>query len=217
MAFVDDYNAWVIGPSADANREGILTIIDRAMDWEKRSGATFEGDKTTAIHFSRNADRTNTIPFTVKGETVIPKNAAKILGVVMDSGLRYKQHMANAATKGLTAAMALKRLRMVSPSTARQLFGATVAPVMDYASSVWMHACGWKAMASMNRVQRIGAQAITGAFCTVATAIGEAEASIRTVRERHSERAIKLWVRESKMLVSRYSSRSHGLAKAHDL
>ena len=194
MAFVDDYNAWVIGPSADANREGIQTIIDRAMDWEKRSGATFEGDKTTVIHFSRNADRTNTMPFTVKGEIVTPKDAAKILGVVMDSELRYKQHMANAATKGLTAAMALRRLRMVSPSTARQLFGATVAPVMDYASSVWMHACGGKAMASMNRVQRIGAQAITGAFRTVATAIGEAESSIRTVHERHSERATKLWV-----------------------
>jgi hypothetical protein len=46
-------------------------------------------------------------------------------------------------------------------------------------------------MASMNRVQRIGAQAITGAFRTVATAIGEAEASIRTVRKRHAERATK--------------------------
>ena len=194
MAFVDDYNAWVTGPSADANREGIQAIIDRAVEWEKRSGATFEGEKTTVIHFSRNADRTNNTPFIVKGETISPKNTAKILGVVMDSELRYKEHIANAATKGLKAAMALKRLRMASPTTARQLFAATVAPVMDYASSVWKHASGWKAMPAMNRVQRIGAQAITGAFCTVATAIAEAEASIRTIRERHSERAIKLWI-----------------------
>jgi hypothetical protein len=35
MAFVDDYSAWVTGPSTDANREGIQTIIDKAMDWEK--------------------------------------------------------------------------------------------------------------------------------------------------------------------------------------
>jgi hypothetical protein len=102
--------------------------------------------------------------------------------------------VAKAATRGLTAAMALKRLRMVSPSTARQLFGATVAPVVDYASNIWMHACGVSAIATINRVQRIGAQAITGTFRTVATAIGEAEASIRSVRERHSERATKLWV-----------------------
>jgi hypothetical protein len=57
-----------------------------------------------------------------------------------------------------------------------------------------MHACGVSAIATINRVQRIGAQAITGTFRTVATAIGEAEASIRSVRERHSERATKLWV-----------------------
>jgi hypothetical protein len=57
-----------------------------------------------------------------------------------------------------------------------------------------MHACGGSAIATINRVQRIGAQAITGTFRTVATAIGEAEASIRSVRERHSERATKLWV-----------------------
>jgi hypothetical protein len=82
----------------------------------------------------------------------------------------------------------------VSPSTARQLFGSTVAPVVDYASNVWMHACGTVGMASLNRVQRVGAQAVIGAFRTVAVAVAEIEASIRTVRERHADRAAKLWV-----------------------
>lgn len=167
MAFVDDYSAWVTGPSAEANREGIQTIIDGAMDWERRSGATFEGEKTVIIHFTRRSDRVSTRPFTIKGEAIAPKETAKILGVIMDSGLRYVQHIGKAATKGLLAAMALKRLRLVSPSTARQLFGATVAPVVDYASNVWMHACGCKGMALINRIQRVGAQAITGAFRTV--------------------------------------------------
>ncbi|KAH7118498.1 hypothetical protein EDB81DRAFT_817876 [Dactylonectria macrodidyma] len=39
-----------------------------------------------------------------------------------------------AAAKGLTAAMCLMRLKMLSPQTARQLFTAKVAPTMDYAS-----------------------------------------------------------------------------------
>lgn len=64
----------------------------------------------------------------------MPKEEAKVLGVVLDSGLRYKSHIANTATRGLQAAMALKRLRLLSPSISRQLFGATVAPVIDYAS-----------------------------------------------------------------------------------
>jgi hypothetical protein len=146
------------------------------------------------VHFTRNAERTNTTPFIIKGKTVTPGHTAKILGVVMDAELRYKQHVVKAATKGLIAVMALKRLRMVSPLTARQLFGATVALVVDYASNIWMHACGGAAIAVMNRVQRIGAQAIIGTFRIVAIVIGEAEASIRSVRERHSERATKLWV-----------------------
>jgi hypothetical protein len=192
MAFVDDYTGWVVGPTAEANREGIQTIIDEALDWERRSGATFEGEKTILIHFTRNPNRTSTAPMTIKGEAVAPRESAKILGVVMDSKLWYKQHIARAATKGLKAALALKRLRMVSPSTARQLYGSTVAPVVDYASNIWMHACGSAAMASLNRVQRVGAQAITGAFRTVAVAVAETEASIRTVRERHADRATRL-------------------------
>ena len=49
-------------------------------------------------------------------------------------------------------------------------------------------------MALINRIQRVRAQAITGAFRTVVTAVAEAEASIRTVGERHAEKATKLWV-----------------------
>jgi hypothetical protein len=162
-----------------------------------RSGATFEGEKTTLVHFTRCPNRSSTTLITIKGEVVTPKETAKILGVTMDSKLRYKQHIASAATKGLLAAMALKRLRMVSSSTARQLFESTVAPVVDYASNVWMHACGTAGMASLNRVQRVGAQAIIGSFRTVAVAVAvavaETEASIRTVRERHADRATKLW------------------------
>ena len=194
MAFVDDYSAWVVDQSADANRVGIQAIIDRAIDWEKRSGAVFESDKTTIMHFTRTQSRSDDTPFYIKGETVAPKQNAKILGVIMDVGLRYKEHIARAATKGLAAAMALKRLSMISPSTARQLFNATVAPVIDYASNVWKYAGGAQADAMINRVQRIGAQAITGTFRTVAIAIAEAEADIRTVKERHDERALKLWI-----------------------
>ena len=62
------------------------------------------------MHFIRNADRTNTTPFIIKGKIVTLGYIAKILGVVMDAELRYKQYVVKAATKGLIAAMALKRL-----------------------------------------------------------------------------------------------------------
>ena len=194
MTFVDDYSAWVTGPTAAVNQKAIEAIVERALEWERRSGATFEGEKTVLVHFTRDPRRNDMTPILVKGEPISPTRKAKILGVIMDSELRFKEHIASAATKGLKAAMALKRLRMTSPSTARRLFGATVTPMVDYASNIWNHACGNSAMAALNRVQKVGAQAITGMFRTVATVIGEAEASIPTVAMRHKRKAAAFWV-----------------------
>ena len=193
IAFVDDFTAWVTGPTAQSNREGIEAIIKDAIDWEKRSGATFEADKTAVIHFTRKAHKTDTQPFTIKEQEVKPKDHVKVLGVVMDAGLKFREHIARAASKGLEAVLELRRLRGLSPPTARQLFTATVAPVMDYASNVWMHACQYRTASPVQRVQRIGAQAVVGTFTSVATCVAEAEAHIRSAQERFWKRAIKMW------------------------
>lgn len=101
----------------------------------------------------------------------------------MDTRLRYQEHTARAATKGLQAAIALKRLRGLSPSVTRKLFNATVAPVVDYASSVWRHARRASAERVLKRVQRVGGQAVVGCFQTVGTAVAEAEANLPTIEE----------------------------------
>ena len=108
--FVDNYNAWVTGPSAVANCKDIQAIINRAINWEKQNGTTFESEKTILVHFIRNADWTNTTLFIIKGKTVALGHTAKILGVVMDVELWYKQYIAKAVIKGFITVMALKRL-----------------------------------------------------------------------------------------------------------
>ncbi|KAJ5152544.1 hypothetical protein N7492_009824 [Penicillium capsulatum] len=193
VAFVDDFTAWVTGPTAQSNREGIEAIINDALDWERRSGSTFEADKTATIHFAPKTRKSDHEPFTIKGQTVVPQDHVKILGLLMDTRLKYKEHIARAASKGLEAAMELRRLRGLTPASARQLFTSTVAPVVDYASNVWMHACKDKAMGPINRVQRVGAQAIVGTFLTVATSVAEAEAHIATAQHRFWRRAVKMW------------------------
>ncbi|KAM4058194.1 endonuclease-reverse transcriptase domain-containing protein [Hirsutella rhossiliensis] len=143
IAFVDDYSAWVTGPTAESNRD----------------------EKTSFIHFTRIAERDSDLPLIIKGNDVKPKSNVKLLGVIMDKALRFKEHIARAAAKGLAAAMCLKRLKMASPRMARQL------------------------------AQRIGAQAVTGGFRTVATAVAEAEAGVQSFRERHAQAAAKFWIR----------------------
>lgn len=90
--------------------------------------------------------------FIIKGQTVIPKDHVKILGLLIDTRLKYKEYIARAASKGLEAAIELRRLRGLSLATARQLFTSTVAPVIDYASNIWIHAYKDKAIGPINRV-----------------------------------------------------------------
>jgi hypothetical protein len=56
-----------------------------------------------------------------------------------------------------------------------------------------MHAFKNKNIGPINRVQRVGAQAIVGTFLTVATSVAEAEAHIATVQHRLWRRAAKMW------------------------
>ena len=123
-----------------------------------------------------------------------PQEETKILGVVMDSRLRFKNHVKKTSARGLKAVLSLKRMRALTPTAARQLFNATVAPIIDYASSVWMHVLGPASTRTIRQIPKLGGQAITGAFSSVAETISEVEAFISPVRARHWNKAVKTLV-----------------------
>ncbi|KNB15838.1 hypothetical protein FOXG_21503 [Fusarium oxysporum f. sp. lycopersici 4287] len=132
IAFVDANTAWVSGPMAQSNWGGIQAIIDKDFDWKRRSGATVEAEKMAIIHFTQYTGRIDSEPF-AKGEMVVPRDQLKVLGAIMNLRLDCKQDIAKA--------IELKRLTGVAPCTTRQPFTAIVAPVVDYASNVWMYGC----------------------------------------------------------------------------
>ena len=54
IGFVDDFNAWVVG--ADESQTTAIIqreIMPHAERWARQSGATFEADKTSFIHFTK--------------------------------------------------------------------------------------------------------------------------------------------------------------------
>jgi hypothetical protein len=91
--FIDDYSASVTGPIAEANRAGFQAVIDRALGWERRSGATFEEDKTVIIQFTRHPERTDGSPYTIKGQAIIPNKSGKILGLVQTWLYEYSNNV----------------------------------------------------------------------------------------------------------------------------
>ncbi|EXK77114.1 hypothetical protein FOQG_18175 [Fusarium oxysporum f. sp. raphani 54005] len=122
LGYVDQW------PRATGEGYKLQAIIDKALDWERRSGATVEAEKMAIIHFTRYTGRIDLEFFTIKGKMVVPRDQIKVLGVIMDLRLHCKQNIAKA--------IELKRLTGVAPCTTRQPFTAIVAPVVDYAANV---------------------------------------------------------------------------------
>jgi ribonuclease HI len=196
MAFVDDYSAWVTGQTAEGNTQKIQgRTIPRAEAWEASSGATFESIKTTFIHFSRNPRHLSDTPLAIRDKLVKPQGSAKILGMILDQQLRFYEHYAHVAKRGLRAVMALKRLRALQPNTTRQLFIAAVAPTIDYASFIWSARANERTLKLLEPIQRIAAQAIVGTFRTVALGIAQAEAGIEPLHRRWQRQAHRTWIR----------------------
>jgi len=131
----------------------------------------------------------------MKGELIHPQSEVKVLGVILDRKLRFKAHIARAAKKGIVATLALKRLRGTSPKTARRLFTALIAPAINYASPVWLARATRKGINALNVAQRIGAQAIVGAFRTVSLARAKAKASVVPLEERLQKHRNMFWIK----------------------
>jgi ribonuclease HI len=203
MGFVDDYTRWTVGDTVEKNLETIQNVVlPRALDWASRSGATFEGDKTTLIHFVP-ARRQKNVPrpmqaLRIEGALVEPSDSVKILGVVLDSELNFKEHVARAAKRGWHCVSILSRLRGVRPSTARQLYEAIVTSRIDYAAAVWFPKYVDRNMPQwmqrlLTPIERFAAKTITGCFRTVSGEAARAEASIPPADLRLSRRTAQFW------------------------
>lgn len=77
IAFVDDYTAWAVGKTAVENMDRLNAIVQRATEWENRSGASFEGDKTAFIHFTRNSRQSADEPISVKAKRCGPQPVSR--------------------------------------------------------------------------------------------------------------------------------------------
>jgi ribonuclease HI len=204
MGFVDDYTRWTVSESVEENMDTLQNeVVPRALKWATDSGATFEGDKTTLIHFThfRNTKKiAQPLQALRVGESVVaPAQSAKILGVIFDRELRFKEHVARAAKRGWQGVQALSRLRGIRPATARQLYNATVASKIDYAAAVWFSPYLGKAMPIWIRglltpIQRVAAKAITNCFRTVAEEAACAEAHMLPTQARLARKITKFWV-----------------------
>jgi ribonuclease HI len=190
-AFIDDYFRWQVGRSAEENLAKIQSEdIPRIEAWAQRTGSCFAAEKTELIHLTRRRSEQLQGQVVMNGKTVKPSPTAKLLGVVFDHELRWKEHVQQAIKRATKVTIALAGLRHLRPEQMRQIYQACVTPVVDYSSTVWHDPLRDKThLRHLNTVQRAPLIRIMSAFRTVATATLEVEAHVLPTHLRLRRRA----------------------------
>jgi hypothetical protein len=81
----------------------------------------------------------------------------------------------------------------------RQLYTATVASVINFASPVWSLAVPRQTQSVLNRPQRVAAQAIVGGFRTLGLDVAVLEAGIPSLQQRLHEQTLRSWLATQKL------------------
>lgn len=224
IGFIDDYTAWVTGPTAEMNTQKLQrVVIPKAEAWARESGATFEAEKTGFVHFSRQPQRLLTrLSLDFNGKVIKDTDRVKILGVTLDQELRMDAHVEKVTTAATAKCLALARLRGLRPKQMRQLYRSVVVPTTDYAASSWFSQSRRgisRLVGRIERAQKMGARIILRAFKGIALRILEAEASLEPVEERLTRKvavhlASLMALQDNNPLRQNIQDMQHGSTKA---
>jgi hypothetical protein len=103
-------------------------------------------------------------------------------------------HISKVTASTIAKCIALQSVKGLRLRQMRQLYKACVVPTMDYAASAWFGPEKRGTERLLNRlgqVQRLGARIILRAFCQVSLQVLEAEACLKTAKDRLTRRTAK--------------------------
>lgn len=107
-AFIDDYFRWRAGPSAEDNIKKIQEEdIPRIEAWAHKTGSTFAAEKTELIHLTRCKKKHYVGQISMNGKVTKPASTAKLLGVIFDKEMRWKEHVQHAVKRATQVNIAL--------------------------------------------------------------------------------------------------------------
>jgi hypothetical protein len=141
LGFIDDTNLIVWSRSAELNCRKLEKLHEECKAWARKSGAAFAPDKYKLIHLTRRRKANVTARLNIQGFDGKPVLVLRVLGVWVDSKLRWTQHIAQATQKGLARFSALTRIAAstwgLSFKKTRLLFNATVRATISHGAPIW--------------------------------------------------------------------------------
>ena len=93
MGFIDDINILTHSSSTEQNCDTLKQIYTKCETWARHHGSSFSEKKFHLIHFTRTPKKVNVnASLDIGGHTIRPESDIRILGVQLDTALRWKPH-----------------------------------------------------------------------------------------------------------------------------
>ena len=190
IGFVDDINVLAYGKSTEENCKTLEEIHKKCERWAIRHGSVFAPKKYELIHLSRNPKKFNmTAVVKIENSIIKPKTDIRILGLRIDTKLKWGPHIRKIQEKLTKQSRALTK---ISTSTwgatfpkARQIYTAVVRPAITYGSTIWHMPKDIKKSNGISNklavIQNKCLRTIAGAFKATPIAVLEAETYIAPI------------------------------------
>jgi len=188
FAFIDDTHILTYGNSTERNCRTLERIHRECEEWSRTHGAKFAPKKYELIHFAKRPKDFNMRATIRIGEAEkVATDHVRVLGVQVDSKLKWGPHIARIEKKFATQSFAISRISTstwgASFKMARLVYSSVVRPAITFSASVWYTPQGIEtARKTIDRkletLQNKSLRTVLGAYRAVNTRILEKEAAI---------------------------------------
>ena len=187
--FADDTSIGRHGSQQDSLKNLLQEEVDKILEWADRWKMKINKDKTKALVISSsNADTSWDIGLRADDEVMETVNEFKFLGVTIDSGLRFNNHIKRIVDKCKNRVNIIKCMLWKdwgnSLEIQRTLYLQFIRSCLEYASSSWSPWISDTGLAKLERVQHESLRAATGLARTCQVDFLHLEANVEPLGSR---------------------------------
>ena len=173
QAFADDVTPVASGIDPLIVGQTVQESLRRLESWAQEHHLMFSASKTVPVMFTRR--RVACPALSLGGIPLEYQQTMKQLGVTLDAKLSWIPHV-KMVTRKASICLAQCRRAMgptwgLKPKTMLWIYKSLVRPIMEYAAPIWLPGLDLKTASKMlEKVQRAGLMAVTGAYPSTPTA-----------------------------------------------
>ena len=157
VKFADDTTIYSSVSKQSVHVENLLTTSLQECDqWCSENHMLLNASKTQVLILSNTGTKCTLTPVSLNGEAISSCTSAKLLGVIIDERLTFKEHVTKITAKCNQRIFALRKLKSYGTgrSSLLRYYSGMITPILTYACPAWFPLTDKQCRDSLESVQK---------------------------------------------------------------